>query len=65
MECRQACQTDIELLAKYNERMFPERGAFAAKYVDFLFSKTADEYKNSVVIDNNGEIKGQLLAYSM
>ncbi len=65
MECRQACQTDIELLAKYNERMFPERGAFAAKYVDFLFSKTADEYTNSVVIDNNGVIKGQLLAYSM
>lgn len=65
MECRQVCQADIELLAKYNERMFPQRGAFATKYIKFLFSKAEYEYLNSVVIDNNGEIQGQSIASSM
>ena len=65
MECRQVCQADIELLAKYNERMFPQRGAFVTKYIKFLFSKAEYEYLNSVVIDNNGEIQGQNIASSM
>lgn len=65
MEYRLVCQNDIAGLLNYNDKVFPERTGVSETYIMFLFSKSSQEYKNSVLIDHNGMVRGQMLASSM
>ncbi len=58
-------RSDIDQLVRFNVKMFPDRSAFAGHYLSFLFNKEQDECKRSIIIDDKGVIKGQIIYSSM
>jgi len=65
MEIRKASLDDVPRLVSYGLSHYPERKEWQEDLVRFWFSKSEDECQHTLVVDDDGRIRGQMFFSSM
>lgn len=65
MEIRKARKDDFLKLVEYNYKVFPEREDNLKKILYLWYSQSENEIENTFIIDDNGNIRGEVISSSM